>query len=189
MGFVERRPALCRQVMTAGDYIRLAVLGAASRTPLTVDEAVNAVVDLSGPFWTPVTQLVFDAVDDMLEEGLLNQVDRSVRLALTGDGMRLLHELITLPVASPLTTFGQVGIRLKLAFLDLATPAVRRRQVETILRACECEIAGRGASCPAWRLNGPLGRLWLDHQMEALEETVAVLRRLVRAEGAGLTET
>lgn len=188
MGFVERRPALGRQVMTAGDYIRLAVLGAASRTPVSVDDAVRAVADLSGPFWTPVAQLVFDAIDDMLEAGLLNPVDRSSRLALSGDGTRLLHELITLPVASPLTTFGQVGIRLKLAFLDLAAPAMRRRQVEGILRACECEIASRGAACPAWRLNGPLGRLWLDHQMEALEETVEVLRRLARAEGTNQTE-
>ncbi|EME68878.1 hypothetical protein H261_16211 [Paramagnetospirillum caucaseum] len=188
MGFIEGRTILNRQAMTARDYIWLAVLGATERAPLSMDDAMQAVATLTGPAWAPVTQLVFDAIDEMLEDGLLNPVERSMRLAITGDGRRRLHDLVAQPLASPLSTFGQVGIRLKLAFLDLAPPVVRRRQIDAILRSCDCEIASRTASCPAWALNGPLGRVWLDHQVDALEEMAEVLRRLARAEGASLTE-
>lgn len=188
MGFIEGRTILNRQAMTARDYIWLAVLGAAERAPLTMDEVAQAVAALAGPAWMPVSQLSFDAMDEMLEGGLLNPVERSLRLAITGDGRRRLQDLVAQPLAAPLSTFGQVGIRLKLAFLDLAPAAVRRRQIDALLRACDCEIAARTAACAAWSLNGPLGRVWLDHQVDALEEMAEVLRRLARAEGAGLIE-
>lgn len=182
MGYIEARAVLSRHPMTARDYIWLAVLGAVERAPLSMEEVERAVVALSGPSWAPVTQLIYDAVDEMLEDGLLNPVERSLRLAITGEGRRRLHDLVGMPLAAPLSTFGQVGIRLKLAFLDLAPQAVRRRQIDTILRACDCEIASRNALCPAWTLNGPLGRAWLDHQVDALEEMAAFLRRLAQAE-------
>lgn len=183
MGFIECRPVLGHRVMTARDYIWLAVLGAAERGPLTMDGAAEAVAALAGSLWAPVSQLVFDAVDEMLTDGLLNAMDRSSRLALTGEGRQRLHDLLALPLASPLSPFGQVGVRLKLAFLDLASPAMRRRQIAAILGACQCEIAARTAACPAWALNGPLGRAWLDHQVEMLEETATMLRGLARQEG------
>lgn len=177
------RHSLGRHPMTARDYIWLAVLGAVERAPLSMEEVERAVAALSGPAWTPVTQLIYDAVDEMLEDGLLNPVERSLRLAITGEGRRRLHDLVGQPLAAPLSTFGQVGIRLKLAFLDLVPQAVRHRQIDAILRACDCEIAARTASCPAWALNGPLGRAWLDHQVEALEELAQFLRRLAKSEG------
>jgi DNA-binding PadR family transcriptional regulator len=184
MGYIEGRTIQSRQVMTARDYIWLAVLGAVERAPLSMDDAVQAVGALAGQAWTPVQQLVFDAIDQMLEDGLLNPVERSMRLAITGEGRRRLQDLLTQPLAAPLSSFGQVGIRLKLAFLDLAPPAMRHRQIDAILRSCDCEIASRTASCAAWSLNGILGRVWLDHQVDALEEMAEVLRRMARAEGA-----
>jgi hypothetical protein len=184
MGFIEGRTNLNRQAMTARDYIWLAVLGAVERTPLTMDETVQAVCALAGPGWAPVSQLVFDAIDEMLDDGLLNPLERSLRVAITGEGRLRLLDIIAMPLAAPLSSFGQVGIRLKLAFLDLASPAIRRSQINAILRACDCEIAARNASCQAWGLNGTLGRVWLDHQVDALEEMAEVLRRIARAEGA-----
>ncbi|KIL99526.1 hypothetical protein CCC_04042 [Paramagnetospirillum magnetotacticum MS-1] len=174
--------------MTARDYIWLAVLGAVERGPLSTDDAASAVGALAGSTWIPVSQLVFEAIDQMLEEGLLNPVERSTRLAITGEGRRRLHDLVAQPLTAPLSPFGQVGIRLKLAFLDLAPPVVRRRQIDAILRSCDCEIASRTASCAAWSLNGPLGRAWLDHQMDALEEMAQALRRLAKTESISLTE-
>lgn len=184
MGYIESRTILNRQAMTARDYIWLAILGAVERSPLTMDETVQAVCALTGPGWAPVSQLIFDAADEMLEDALLNPVEHSSKIAITGEGKRRLLDLIAMPLAAPLSTFGQVGIRLKLAFLDLASPALRRSQINSILRACDCEIASRNASCRAWSLNGPLGRVWLDHQVDALEEMAEILRRLARAEGA-----
>ncbi|ARJ65810.1 hypothetical protein WV31_09130 [Magnetospirillum sp. ME-1] len=188
MGFIEGRTIQNRRAMTARDYIWLAVLGAVERAPLSVDDAIQAVAALTGPAWAPVSQLIFDAMDDMLADGLLNPVERSTRLAITGDGRRRLHDLIAQPLTAPLSTFGQVGIRLKLAFLDLVPPAVRRRQIDALLRSCDCELSTRTSTCPAWALNGALGRVWLDHQVDALEETAEVLRRLARAEGTALSE-
>jgi hypothetical protein len=188
MGFIEGRTILNRQAMTARDYIWLAVLGAAGRSSLTMDEMVLAVGALTGPGWVSVSQLVFDAMDEMLEDGLLNPVERSTKLAITSDGRQRLFDLIATPLAGPLSPFGQVGVRLKMAFLDLASPATRRHQINAILRACDCEIAARTASCQAWGLNGPLGRVWLDHQVDALEEMAEILRRLARVEGVASSE-
>lgn len=182
MGFIECRPLLGHRVMTARDYIWLAVLGAAERRPLTMEAAAQAVKTLAGPLWSPVSELIFDAMDDMLAEGLLNSLDRSSRLAITGEGRQRLMELVALPLVSPATPFGQVGMRLKLAFLDLVPPSIRQRQIGSILTACQCEIATRTTACPAWELNGPYGRAWLDHQVETLEETVTILRKLLRQE-------
>ncbi|MBI3445007.1 MAG: hypothetical protein HY055_06535, partial [Magnetospirillum sp.] len=148
----------------------------------TMDAAAQAVKSLAGPLWCPISELIFDAMDDMVAQGMLNVLGRSSRLAITGDGRRHLLELVAMPLASPITAFGQVGLRLKLAFLDLAPPSVRRRQIGGIISACQCEIAARTTSCSAWQLNGADGRAWLDHQVEALEETVAVLRNLLRGE-------
>ena len=180
MGFVECRPFLGHRVMTAKDYIWLAVLGAAERCPLSIDRVGEAVSDLAGSQWTPVSQLVFDAVAEMQADGLLTTETNPSILAVSAEGRRRLEGLLALPLASPITPFGQVGIRLKLAFLDLASPQTIRRQIAAILGACQCEIALRTSDCQAWRLNGPLGRAWLDHQVEMLEETSALLRGLAR---------
>lgn len=168
--------------MTAKDYIHMALLGAAERGPLATDDAPGMVQALAGRNWVPSLQMILDGIDDLVADGLLNTVNRAEVLALTAEGRQKLRRLLAQPLPAPVSAFGRVGLRLKLAFIDLATPEIRRRQLDAALRACECEIASRATRCPAWDLNGPFGRAWLDHQVDGLEELAGLLRRMARAE-------
>lgn len=180
MGFIDRQPCIAPRLMTPSDYIWLAALGCAERGPITIEDVGLAVDALAGPLWSPTGQVVFDTVEMLVERGYLSVQAEDERLSLSGAGRRRLLELLTQPVPAPLSAFGQVGLRLKLAFLDILPPILRRHQLNGIIYAYECEMAKRASRCPAWPVNGPLGRKWLDHHMDGLEDGVALLRRMAR---------
>jgi DNA-binding PadR family transcriptional regulator len=182
MGFVDASRARAFAAMTAKDYVRLALLGAAGRRSLPADDVAAVVHALCGPNWSPTAQMVLDGVDDLVAEGLLNAYARTETLEISAEGRQALHRLLAAPIAAPMSPFGRIGLRLKLAFLDLAPAHQRRRQVENAIRACECEIAARASRCPGWELNGPYGQAFLDHQVDGLEDLAGLLRRMARAE-------
>lgn len=184
MGFIEhRRHTSIRRHLDARDYIWLATLGSVTRGALPIDDVAPIVAGLAGPLWAPTGQLIADAIDEMVVTDLLGTTragDGQLRLTGTIPGRARLHDLLVQSVHAPLTAFGQVGVRIKLAFLDLLPAPQRQRQIEALTVAYECEIAGRSGACPAWAHNGPLGRLWLDAQVSGLEDGLALLRRLAR---------
>lgn len=180
MGFIDHQPSIVIRALGATDYICLAALGTAERSPITMEDVVTAVDALAAPLWVPVFDMVFDTVTDLVERGCLNADLRAETFSLTGIGRRRLMDLLSQPVQAPMSSFGQVGVRLKLAFLHILPPILRRHQIIAIIRAYECEMAARAARCQAWQLNGPMGQRWLDHQMDALEDGLDLLRRLAR---------
>ncbi|MDO8606406.1 MAG: hypothetical protein Q7R40_07725 [Phaeospirillum sp.] len=182
MGFIDRHPCLAVRQMTASDYIWLATLGCAARGPIGIDDVGQAIAALAGPLWSPSGQVVFDSVEAILDRGLLLGDAAGDRLSITDSGRRQLSFLLTLPVPSPLSAFGQVGIRLKMAFIDILPPALMRHQIVGVIHAYECEVANRSVRCQAWPLNGSIGRKWLDHQVDTLEDGLALLRQMIRPE-------
>ncbi|CAA7613719.1 hypothetical protein [Magnetospirillum sp. SS-4] len=182
MGFIDRQPSIAPRLMTPSDYIWLAALGCAERGPITIEDVGLAVEALAGPLWSPTGQVVFDTVEALVEHGHLSCPPGEEKLSLTGSGRRRLLDLLTQPVPAPLSAFGQAGLRLKLAFLDVLPPILRRHQINGIIHAYECEMAARASRCAAWPFNGPLGRKWLDHHMDGLEDGLALLRRMAREE-------
>lgn len=175
MGFVDHQTCSAVHPLSAADYIWLAAMGSAERGPITLENVAQAVDSLAGTLWQPVFQVIADNVALMVEGDLLDSQDGI--LALTGAGRFRLAQLLVQPVQAPLSAFGQVGVRLKLAFLDLLPPLPRRRQIQSLITAYECEIASRSARCRAWPLNGAIGRKWLDHHMDSLEDGLALLRQ------------
>jgi len=187
MGFVDRSPAVLVRPLNTRDYLALAILGSAARGPLAIDEVPALISGLAGPLWSPVHPLIHDAMDEMVVDGQLGTTKAAdsehLRLTLRPSGHRRLHHLLALHIPGPLTAFGQVGVRLKLAFLDLLPPPMRRHQIGALIRAYDCEIAGRNRHCHAWPLSGSYGRQWLDGQMEGLEDSLTLLRDLARCDG------
>jgi hypothetical protein len=182
MGYVDHPSALASHQLTASDYVRLAILGCAVRCPIFPDDIVRSVESLAGPLWAPSGHLVLDAIEVMVGMGYLANGEGGLGLLITGPGRRALTGLLTQPVSSPLSAFGQVGIRLKMAFLDILPPILRRHQIAGLIHAYECDLATQTAGGESWPLNGVIGRNWLDHQMDMLEDGIALLRRLARAE-------
>jgi hypothetical protein len=180
MGFIERQPCTTIRPLNPCDYVWLAALGIAERGPITMEDVTLAVDALAGPLWTPVFQVVSDSITDMIEQGCLADEPDRDRFSLTASGRRRLSYLLSQPVQAPLSAFGQVGVRLKLAFIDVLPPILRRHQIMAVIRAYECEMAARAGRCRAWPLNGPMGRQWLDHHMDGLEDGLELLRRMAR---------
>ncbi|RAU22695.1 hypothetical protein CU669_06760 [Paramagnetospirillum kuznetsovii] len=180
MGFVDHQTLRSGTPLTASDYIWLAALGAAERGPITLDSIASAVESLAGCLWQPVFEVIADNVDEMAKGGFLDEQDG--RIMLTPPGRFCLAQLLARPVHAPLSAFGQVGVRLKMAFLDLLPKPSRQRQIQALIVAYECEIASRSTRCGAWPLSGMLGRGWLDHQMDTLEDSLHLLRKSARME-------
>ncbi|CAA7614583.1 conserved hypothetical protein [Candidatus Terasakiella magnetica] len=178
MGFIERLSCLAPRHLTSGNYLHLVLLGTTSRGPISIDQAYEAATILAAPLWTPTHSLVIDTLQDLCEQDLLAVDEPPISLRITASGRRRLSEILSMGIPSPHTPFGQAGIRLKLAFLDHLPPDLRRRQLDGLIQAYECEIAARTSRCRAWHLSGDFGRAWLDQHIEGLEEGLTVLRRL-----------
>jgi hypothetical protein len=177
MGFVDSSIAYHSRALTAGDYVQIAVLGCAAREPLEAEDLAQAVRTLAGHLWSPTAELIDEVAGSLLSGGGLALLP-GPRFQVTPTGRRRLLALLGQPVQGPLSAFGQVGVRLKLAFLDLLPEGARRHQVSALICAYEGEIAARGTRCTAWPINGSLGRAWLDHQMDGLEDGLTLLKRL-----------
>lgn len=170
------------------DFIQLAGLGTAARAPATFDDIRSAIDDIVGHLWTPVTEVVAGCVEDLMRNGCLQVLadHRSGErlLAVTASGQQYLGLLLARPTECPLCPSGQVGLRLKIAFIDLLPEAERRHHLENIACLYERELvewSRRCASCPR---QGGLGRMWLDIESDRLHREIKLLRRMARGQAA-----
>lgn len=182
MGFIRAiRPAV-RAEMDARDFIWVVALGSAARTGVTLDGIRDAIDRLAGTLWSPVADLVGDAVEEMVRGGHLgaavDRQDGERRFAATAVGLRTLAALLRLAVPRPLTAMGQVALRLKLAFVDLLPADERRRQLEAAVAGYETELADRRGCAEGQPMQGDLGRRWFDHDTDRLRRDLALLRSM-----------
>lgn len=107
------------------------------------------------------------------------------RVTITPRGRKVLERLSAQPTQAPGTILGQVGLRLKLAFIDLLPPRTRYAALETAIAAHEGELQSRRQHCDACPVRGEFGRLWFDHDCERLHHDIALLRSMAsRHDGA-----
>lgn len=176
--------------MESGDFIALAVLGASARGPASFEDIREAIAEIAAGPWTPVAELVSDRLEGLIGTGHLwaRGSDGGPRIVITAKGRKLLAALLGRPLPPPGAPLGQVGLRLKLAFLDLVTPAQRRCHLDGMICAYEDELADRQrrcAACPARSLaHGRFGRRWLDHDTERLHRDLALLRAMAEPDSA-----
>ncbi|TAN70733.1 MAG: hypothetical protein EPN20_05310 [Magnetospirillum sp.] len=166
--------------MDARDFIWLAALGMAARTPSSLNDICNAIDGIAGPSWAPVTEVVLGCVEEMVRGGNLRETSDQDGVeevfAITDQGRQTLSLLMAQPIDCPINPLGQVGLRLKLAFIDLMPTAERRHQLERVICSLEGELASRERHCDACPGRGSFGRLWRDLDTDRLRREIMLLR-------------
>jgi hypothetical protein len=190
MGFVDRQFSHAVSHLSAGDYLTLALLGSLARCRrLELEDLFAAATALGAPYWLPTSQLIDEALSSLRQAELIRHLANERALSITETGLDTLTCLLCRPVTRPLSAFGQAGMQLKLAFLDLLPPPWQHRQLDQLITAYECEIRQRNTSPSIWKLNGPFGQAWSDQNLDGMEESLGVLRRMARLEPADSAES
>jgi hypothetical protein len=190
MGFLGRisiASAADRREMGTRDFIWLAALGTAARGPATLEDVCHAIDVITHGQWLPIGDLVAASVDEMVRGGHL-QAATGTRLRLTQRGRQILSLLLGQPIARPSSVFGQVGLRLKLAFLDLAEEGERRQHIDSLIAIHEEELARSLSPEDQSAARGSFGDLWRSHDIDRTRRDVALLRRM-RDMAAGVPAT
>lgn len=192
MGFLGRihmTTASDRREMGTRDFIWLAALGSAARGPAGLDGICRAIDVITHGQWLPIGDLVAASVDEMVRGGHLQPIlNPELHLRLTARGRQTLSLLLAQPIARPTSVFGQVGLRLKLAFLDLAEEGERRQHFRMLIDLYQEEL-GRSQTPAAGDIaRGSYGELWRSHDIDRLHREIGLLRRLAgMAVGAAAT--
>lgn len=179
MGHVRHQEAAVpTRRMEARDFICLAALGTARRGAATRDDVCMAIDDIAGHLWTPVVEVVVGCIEDLLQGGALAAYGAGDRFITTGRGEEALSLLLALPIAHPACPLAQVALRLKLAFVDLVAPELRRRCMEQAAAAYQRALDGQARACGGCGAQGLFGRLWRDRDGERMERELATLRTI-----------
>lgn len=179
--------ALIRREMGARDFIWLAALGTAAREPARLEDVCQAIDVITLGQWLPVGELVTASVDEMVRGGHLQPAaGRPALLRPTARGRETLSLLLAQPIARPTSVFGQVGLRMKLAFLDLVEAGERRAHLDGLIGQFEDELLRRQSGEDRCTARGSFGDLWRSHDIERIRRDIALLRSMAgMAGGAG----
>ncbi|MGE5515143.1 MAG: hypothetical protein ACM31D_04910 [Bacteroidota bacterium] len=178
-----------RREMGTRDFIWLAALGTVARGPAGLDGICRAIDAITHGQWLPVGDLVTASVDEMVRGGHLQpMLDPERHLRLTARGRQTLSLLLAQPIARPTSVFGQVGLRLKLAFLDLAEEGERRQHFRMLIDLYQEELGRSQMPASGDVARGSYGELWRSHDIDRLHREIGLLRRLAgMAVGAAAT--
>lgn len=178
------RPSAARE-MDIRDTIWLAGLGAGARGPVRPDDLAKAVEAVTGHSWPQLSEVLDSCLEEMLLGGhLATTVDRndgSSRLALTPVGHQTLAFLLSRPVPSPTSASGALGVRIKLAFIDLAGPEEKREALVSLIEGIERDLSARSAAEADCLSGGTFAQLWSAHEAERIDRDLAMLRGLLAA--------
>lgn len=161
----------------------LCTLGAATRRPIPLDAPPFAIDELVGFLWQPARDVVAGAVDEMLRLGCLGLEDATgePRLATTAEGRACLLDLMAGQLEGPRSLLGQVGVRLKVAHVDLLNGERRRQILADLIKDYERELVSLRLDLgPAWC--GMPGRRWLAADHDRLDRDLELLRQLLANE-------
>lgn len=167
----------------AQDLIWLTALGVAARRAVPLDAPLLAINDIAGSLWSPVTEVVTGCLREMLQAGYLELAASPEQIRTTVDGLEVLERLMAVPLPGARTSLGQVGLRIKLAHLDLAGAETRRQVLRDLIVDHQKELAlARVDLGNLWA--GPYGCSWFQGDAERLRRDLDLLRRLLAREAA-----
>ncbi len=168
--------------MQARDCLRLAALGNASRMAVTIDDVWVSIEDIAGDLWTPASSVLGDGVSALLDEKALQIVGMTPSaeplLAITETGRGHLTSLLSRPLGRAGCPLSQIGLRLKMAFLDLLPAHQRHLPLSSAIQACEGALAEQERRCALCPAQGRFGRMWQDHETDRLRRDLSTLRDL-----------
>jgi DNA-binding PadR family transcriptional regulator len=182
MSFHGTSRADVERKMEARDFIDLAALGSAARVPADFGDICSAIDDIVGHLWTPVSEVVAGCIENLVRTACLQTTNNSpdeLVFTITETGWQRLRLLLAQPTDCPICPLGQVGLKLKLAFIDLTSTSERKRHLENIVCIYERELSGWVRRCGSCPRQGALGRMWLDVETDRLQREIMMLRRMV----------
>ncbi len=172
-----------RRSATGSDLLAIAALGTAARHAATCQDMREAIEEIAGPLWAPTLDSLQSVIERLLERGQMRRTSDVPGLAAqhvtTHSGRERLCRLLALDTAHPSCLLAQVGTRLGMAFLDLIPQPRRRGYIESSLYHCELQVREwrrRSALC---RAQGDLGRRWLAHEGQRLQQEQRLLRDML----------
>lgn len=162
------------------DLLWLAILGGAARCPMSLARALTVIHDIAGPAWPRVDDTATDCVHEMLRGGHLEPTEPG-RFQTTAHGLDCLERLVAVPLGGPRSMVGQVGMRLKLAYLDLVSTATRCQVLADLVADHQQELAlARIDLGQIWA--GPHGRAWFRGDLDRLRHDLDLLRQMLARE-------
>jgi hypothetical protein len=162
--------------MEARDFIWLAALGCGQRLPFDLEDLCLAIDDIAGQVWTPSVDVVAGCIEEMVRGGTLAPVGPAQdRFCTTEAGRQILALLLGQPCGQVGCPLGQVGLRMKLAFLDLAPNELRREHLDQIIAACRDALEECQRRCDICAAEGRFGQQWLRHEADRLRRDLGAL--------------
>ena len=126
--------------LTPREAIRLCALGLLVAGPKPYDDIVFAVRHFVSRMTGPSLDLMGESIELLRYEGLVAG-DDGKPLVITEDGRAVLNELLRANVRVGSGAMNDLVIALKIRFLHLLPAAEQREQGETMIEACESELA------------------------------------------------
>lgn len=167
--------------MDIRDFIWLMVLGTAARGATGWEKVCHTMDAIMFGHTLPQPDLVCEGIEEMIRGDNLHR-DCQGFLRLTDKGRETLALLLSQPLCPPSTPAGQLGLRVKLTFLDLAPPPQRQVLLEQMIALYEHDLRRVQCTTADCQARGSFGQLWHDHNVERLSQDVAMLYRM-----AGMT--
>ena len=161
------------------EAIRLAALGFACERPMRYAALASAVRHFTSRIRGPSLDLMGSSIELLRAEGLIEAdgAGEDPPLRITEAGRREIQTLLPTAVRAPGSDAGRLAFALKMRFLHLLAPGLRRDQVEMMIEACQAELVRLG-DLAANGVGGPgyFGD-WLDHDMALARTRCAWLER------------
>ena len=126
--------------LTPREAIRLCALGLLAAGPKPYDDIVFAVRHFVSRMTGPSLDLMGESIELLRFEGLIAG-DGAAPLVITDDGRAVLNELLRANVRVGSGAMNDLVIALKIRFLHLLTSLEQHEQAESMIEACESELA------------------------------------------------
>jgi len=168
--------------LTPKEAIRLCALGTLALGPLRYSALAGSVRHFIGHTLGPSLDLMGTSIELLKYEGLVAPVDGEgmaddAELAITEEGRRALHALLTARLRSGVAELNKLIVALKFRFLHLLDADDRRTQADHLIETAETELERLQALREFHAGDAGYGVEWLNHDIDQVEARLDWLRR------------
>ena len=165
------------------DLAALVVLGSVNEGFGAFTEIVSAARSIGAPDWQPTGDVLAGAIERALDLGHLWCAERvesaeDVRLEISVKGKERLRELLHQRAPCCRRPLGRVAIALKVCFLGAFDFRSGQQILEELSHAHRCELSHLKQGCETCPATRAYARLWMDREIERIEQELTWLDRL-----------
>ena len=162
--------------LTPKEAVRLCALGILSDGPKAYGDLASEIRYFVSRVTGPSLELMGESIELLRYEGLVEPAGEEIPegqdqvLQMTGDGREMLASLLAADVRAEASSLTELVLALKFRFIHLLPGGERDRQIETVIEACDTELARLGDLAEGLEGDGGLLAEWLGHDLERLEK-------------------